>query len=392
MPHYRNAILYGWLTSMAYLCPMKKVLLLLYLFTAVQILQAQLRQDVNTLDAGHITIPDSVCITTTSMARYVNARCKTPYEKLSTFYKWVTRNIKYDADSVYYFNWSKPAAIIAATTIQRRKGVCENFAALFTELLVQTGIPTWLVTGYTMAAGTVAYTGHSWCAVQLDSTWWLCDPTWDAADNNTKWLMVAPDDFLATHMPFDPMWQLRSYPITHNAFKKGKWKAADNAPYFNYPDSLKLFFQLDSLQQLEAFTRRMYASGLENNRLKLWHSYNEMKIAIIYGDKDMELYNTAVALFNKATGIYNGFVQYRNSQFVPIRADKEIAGLLVPIAALITEAEQHLNLMGLVVENFQYDTGEIRERLKALMARTQTQQAFVRSYLAAAPEQRKKMF
>ena len=294
---------------------------------------------------------------------------------------------------MYYFNWSKPTAIVAATTVQRRKGVCENFAALFSALLSQTGIPSWVITGYTNASGTVTYTGHSWCAVQSDDAWWLCDPTWDAPDNySTKWLMVHPDDFLASHMPFDPLWQLRYYPLSHNAFKKGQWKAAANTPYFNYPDSLKQFLLLDSLQQLEAFTRRMYAGGLENNRLKLWHSYNEMKIAIIYGDKDMELYNAAVALLNKATGIYNGFVQYRNKQFTPYRPDAEIAGLLAPLAGLIAEAEQHLNQVGLVVENFQYDTGEIRERLKALMTKVQVQQAFIDAYLAAGSKERKKMF
>jgi Transglutaminase-like superfamily len=372
---------------------MKKVLVLLCLFAAVPSLQAQLRQEINTLNAAVINIPDTASGTATSLTSYVNAHCNTKYEKIHTLYNWVTTHISYNADSVYYFNWSKPAAIVATTTIQRRKGVCENFAALFTELLTRSGIPAWMITGYTKAAGTVTYTGHSWCAVQLDGAWWLCDPTWDATDNqSTKWLMVAPDDFLQTHMPFDPLWQLRYYPLSHKAFKKGQWKAAGDTPYFNYPDSLNLFFQLDSLQQLEAFTRRMYAGGLENNRLKLWHSYNEMKIAIIYGDKDMELYNTAVALFNQATAIYNGFVQYRNRQFMPPRPDAEIAVLLAPIAGLITDAGQHLNQMGLVVENFQYDTGEIRERLKALMAKVQVQQAFINSYLAAVPAERKKLF
>jgi hypothetical protein len=372
---------------------MKRVLISLCLFALAQTLQAQLRQEVNTLNAQAITVPDTASHTTASIAQYTNAHCKTTHEKIHTLYNWVATHIRYDADSVYYFNWSKPNAIVAEITLQRRKGVCENFAALFTELLLQTGIPSWVITGYTKTAGTVTYTGHSWCAVKADTAWWLCDPTWDAGNHyNDNWLMVAPDDFLQTHMPFDPLWQLRYYPLTHKAFKKGQWRAGNNTPWFNYPDSLNQFFQLDSLGQLEAFTRRMYAAGLENSRLKLWHSYNEMKIAIIYGDKDMELYNTAVALFNQATSIYNGFVQYRNKQFMPPRPDAEIAVLLAPIAGLITTADQHLNQMGLVVENFQYDTGEIKERLKGLSAKVQVQQAFVNSWLAAAPAERKKLF
>jgi Transglutaminase-like superfamily len=372
---------------------MKRVLILLFLFALAQTLQAQFRQEMKTLNATVINIPDTATGTTTSIASYTNAHCKTTYEKIHTLYNWVTTHIKYDADSVYYFNWSKPSAIVAAITLQRRKGVCENFAALFTELILQTGIPSWVISGYTKAARTVTYTGHSWCAVKFDDNWWLCDPTWDAGNNyNTNWLMVAPDDFLQTHMPFDPLWQLRYYPLTHKAFKKGQWRAENNTAYFNYPDSLNLFFQLDSLEQLEVFTRRMFAAGLENNQLKLWHSYNEMKIAIIYGDKDMELYNAAVDLFNQATSIYNGFVQYRNKQFMPPRSNTEIAALLAPITGLIAEAAQHLDQMGMVVENFQYDTGEIKERLKGLLTKVQIQQTFINAWLAASPRERKKLF
>ncbi len=372
---------------------MKKGLALLCLLAVVQSQQAQFRQETHTLSAEAIAIPDTATHTIASMALYVNTHCKTPYQKIRTLHEWVISHISYSPDSVYYFNWSKPTATVAATTVQRRKGVCENFAALFTELLLKTGSPAWVITGYTRAAGTVTYSGHSWCAVQVDNGWWLCDPTWDAgADYSTKWLMVAPDDFLPTHMPFDPMWQLQYYPVTHKAFKNQQWQKNAAADYFNYPDSVTRFFQLDSLRQLEAFARRMYNSGLENNRLKLWHSYNEMKIAIIYGDKDMELYNAAAALFNQATAVYNGYVQYRNNQFTPARPDAEIAQLLNPITGLLTEAGQHLNQMGLVVENFQYDTGEIKERMQALAAKVKVQQTFISTYLAAAPAERKRLF
>jgi hypothetical protein len=372
---------------------MKRGFLLLYLFVAAGSLRAQWGRELSPLAAPAITVPDTAAGSVASIARYADAHCPTAPSKIHTLYNWVATHIRYDTDSMYHYNWSKPSAAIAQTTLLRRKGVCENFASLFAELLHQSGITAWVVTGYTKAGGKINYSGHSWCAVQLNSTWWLCDPTWELSERESdQWLMVAPDDFLDTHIPFDPMWQLRYYPIGHKAFKQGRRDNAGSMPYFNYPDSLQVFFALDSLRQLETFARRMYSAGLANSRLQLWHSYNEMKIAIIYGDKDMELYNTAVALLNQATGIFNGFVQYRNNQFMPPRSDADMATLLLPIAGLLTDAQQHLNQMGLVVENFQYNTGAIKERIKALAAKVQAQQAFIDQYLATAPAGRKQLF
>jgi hypothetical protein len=350
-------------------------------------------QHTATLRAQPIALPDTATFSVAQIARYVEAHCPTVPVKIHTLYSWVTNNIAYDTDSMYHYNWSKPNATVAATTLRRRKGVCENYAALLKELLVASGIPAWVVTGYTRQPGGVNYNGHSWCAVQADGEWWLCDPTWQATERESaRWLMVAPADFLQTHIPFDPMWQLQYDPISHKDFKQGRTEPRRPAERFNYPDTLQAFWALDSLQQLEALARRMYRAGLENSRLQLWHTYNEMRIAIIYGDQDMELYNTAVALFNEATGIFNGYVRYRNNLFAPQRPDAELATLLTPIAGLMQEAERHLNQMGRVVENFQYDTGALRERIGALRKKVQEQQDFLKRYLATPVGERRRLF
>jgi hypothetical protein len=350
-------------------------------------------QHTATLQAQPIAIPDTATHSVAQMARYVMGQHLAVPVKIHTLYNWVVHHIRYDTDSMYHYNWSKPNAIVAATTLRRRRGVCENYAALLKELLTACHIPAWVVTGYTRQPGGVNFNGHSWCAVAADDQWWLCDPTWQTTERIPhRWLMVAPADFLATHIPFDPMWQLQYHPISHKDFKMGRTEPKKATERFNFTDTLRAFWALDSLQQLEALARRMYQAGVGDGRLKLWHSYNEMKIAIIYGDKDMELYNTAVALFNNATGIFNGYVRYRNNLFLPARPDAELATLLVPIAGLMQEAEQHLGQMGKVVENFQYDTGALRERVNALRKKVQAQQDFLNRYLNTARNERKKLF
>ncbi len=372
---------------------MKSWPLLLYFWAMAQASQAQHSPNEATLNATAISVPDTATHSLESFARYANAHCKTEQEKILSIYKWITTHIKYDTDSMYYYNWAKTTADIAEVTLKRRRGVCENYASLFSELLVKTGIPSWVVNGYTKATSNITKNAHSWSAVQQNKEWWLCDPTWEAGiSDGNLWLMQSPDYFLETHMPFDPMWQLRYYPISHKAFKQGRFKDAENTPFFNYPDSIQLFFQQDSLQQLEAFARRMYVADQGSNRLGIWHSYNEMKIAIIYGEKDMDWYNTAVSLLNQATSIFNAFVQYRNNQFIPLKTDADLAKLLQPIAGLLMSAEQQLNQMGKVVENFQYNTSDIKERLKLMTEKVAVQQVFINKYIATDVAVRKKLF
>ena len=366
---------------------MKPLLFLIIFYISQQHSVAQVR---NSRQQSSCALPDTATRSLDAMANYINDHCHSPSEKIVSIYHWVTANIKFDTDSNYYFNWSKSIYTIAEVTLKRRKGVCENYAAIFTTLLLKTGIPSYLINGYTKLAGNVTYTGHSWTAVSLNNKWYLCDPTWDNG-TNVRWLLVSPETFIETHMPFDPMWQLLNYPVTHKEFKQNSNSKKDKA-FFDFNDSVKTFLLMDSLQQLEALTRRMLAAGMEDNSLKLWHSYNEMKIAIIYGDRDMELYNEGVDLLNKASAIFNEFVKYRNKQFMPARPDGEIAIMLEPVNGLINEAKVHIDHVGLVVENFQYDTEALNRRLDALKTRVKEQQDFINSYLHTKPMERIKLF
>ncbi len=364
--------------------------ILLFLFIFYSSLQISLAQVKHIRLQNPCNLPDTACNSLDAIAQYIKDHCNSSSEKIGSLYHWVTANIKYDTDSNYYFNWSKSVNTIAEITLKRRKGVCENYAAVFTTLLQKTGIPSYVVNGYTKLAGAVTFSGHSWSAVLLNNKWYLCDPTWDNG-NNDRWLLVSPENFIETHMPFDPMWQLLNYPVTHKEFKQNSNSKKDKA-FFDFNDSVKTFLLLDSLQQLEALTRRMLAAGMEDNSLKLWHSYNEMKIAIIYGDKDMELYNEGVNLLNKASAIFNEFVKYRNKQFMPARPDGEIGVMLEPVNGLINEAKVHIDHVGLIVENFQYDTEALNRRLDALKARVKEQQDFINSYLHTKPTERIKLF
>lgn len=338
-------------------------------------------------------IPKAETYSAVSIARYIQLNYKTDKDRLSAIYSWVISNISYDKDSMYHINWSLYPEEKIAATLRRRRGVCENYAALFTDIALKSGIRSFVVNGYTKQSGSVNSAGHSWCAVSLENEWYLCDPTWDAGSSGkVLYFLVSPLQFIQTHMPFDPLWQLLDHSITDREFRKGLFYIERDKTSYNFEDSVNAFFQLDSLQQMEAAANRVKRAGVENERVKNWLAYNQMQIAIVYGEKDMDFYNAAVADLNKANSIFNDFIQYRNTRFIPYKPDEKIKSMLNPISILLSSASLKLNQMGRKIETFQYDTGTIKSRISKLQERLQDQQHFLNLYFATIEKERIKLF
>lgn len=338
-------------------------------------------------------IPVKETYSTTSIAAYLQVNFKTDREKLQAAYLWVIANITYDKDSMYNINWGPDPQTKITASLRRRKGVCENFAAVFTDISLKCGIPSFLVTGYTVEAGSVKKTGHAWSAVYLDKEWLLCDPTWDAGrSKNANYFLISPSEFIESHIPFDPLWQLLPYPLLPREFNRQNFYTKKERAPLNVTDSVNAFLQLDSLHQLEASLLRMRQAGVKNDMVKIWQAYVNMKIAIVYEDKDMNLYNSAVADLNRATTIFNNFVEYRNNRFIPAKPDAEISTLLDPIVLILLSANKKLDKIGQSVENFQYNTEGVKNKIDALHLRVQEQQHFLKQYIQSSVADRGKLF
>ncbi len=270
--------------------------------------------------------------------------------------------------------------------MRRRKGVCENFASLFTDIANRLDIASYVVHGYAAGSGDSRDVAHSWSAVQLDTVWYLCDPTWDASlQNGYQYFLADPLMFAQTHVPFDPIWQLLDQPQGYN-YPKGM-----STSIFNFRDSIKTFLAADSLQQFISIERRMKQLGKNKEMFRLWQSYNRMNIAIISGENDMQLYNGAVDDLNKATDIFNEYVMFRNNGFLPSRSDAAIISMLNPVTIHIQNAKKKIDGIGSLLPNFQYDTEGIKRKLDALEQRRHEQELFLKKYLAADIAARREM-
>jgi transglutaminase/protease-like cytokinesis protein 3 len=370
-----------------------KIPLVLSLFLCSFIISKAQETDFTTIDTWILRMPDSASLSTTSIANYIQSHYKTEKEKLYAAYSWVTYNIKYDTDSMYIINSGKDSSERISGALRRRKGVCENFAAIFNDVAVKCGIRSLEIDGYTKQSGRVDRTAHTWCAVYIDGDWSFCDPTWDIGFSRLpKYFMVSPDVFIESHMPFDPLWQLLDYTVSHREFSDGNIHHSNNTPVVHFKDSADAYLKLNNLEKFETSLSRIKAAGIANEMVRTRILYLQMQVGVIHQDKDLNNYNDAVNNLNAAKNIYNNFIQYRNNRFLPRKTDIEIRKILPAAEAFIDAAYEKVKVLDISPSNFQYDTGSLKNRLDELKDKIRIQKDFLQRYLEAAVNDREKLF
>lgn len=121
-------------------------------------------------------------------------------------------------------------------SFQYRLGVCLDYSLILMELCHQFKIPSEIIIGLTKTdirdhKGEYHLKNHSWNAVQINGDWKLIDPTWAAGqvvpnlnpvfgDYVDQFFFPDPADFVKSHLPANPAWQLLEAPIPALAFKK----------------------------------------------------------------------------------------------------------------------------------------------------------------------------
>lgn len=370
---------------------MKKWLFSLVFFCFSIILKAQVSDDLQP-DTFLTHIPSSEATSTATIAEYVKKNFVGDLKKVGAIYSWVTSNLRYSTDSANVINLGPDPNAKITAALRRRKGVCENYAAIFNDICLKSGLTSFVIDGYTKQNGSIDRIGHAWCAVLIDNTWMLCDPTWDeGSGTNTKYFLTEPSAFIESHIPFDPMWQLLNYPISHQQFASENFYTKEKQ-YFNYADTIAAYLKMDSLHQLQSSAYRVEQAGLHNPLIKDRLNLLKMHIEMIRQDKDVDLYNSSVADLNEATKIYNNFVQFRNNQFTPAVTDQQLQSFLNGIDKKIAEANKKLDEIERSQATFTFSTEAERERLTTLNEKVKEQNKFLNQYLNTAKANRQSLF
>ena len=343
----------------------------------------------NEADWVALNIPKSETGTTKDIAAYIGKRLDSDNKKIRAIYTWVTNNIKYDKDSVHLVILDEDNEQKVTYALKRRKGVCENFAAIFNDLCIKSGISSFVIEGYTKQSGAMDRSPHVWCAAFTNGQWFMYDPTWDAgfisngyftSRIQTNYFKIAPANFIESHLPFDPLFQFVNNPISYKEFRAGNVHYTEFNKY-NYTDSIKKYQASDSITKyLSAYDRISnygWPPRLIDTRLK----QIKLEIELIYQDRDMAFYNFIVDNYNQALAIFNKFITYRNNQFLPLKENSEVEDMFTAIAQKIALARQRLNEVNQSTATLALDTGDIAQKLNDLTYKAQEQHDFFKKYL-----------
>jgi hypothetical protein len=193
-------------------------------------------------------------------------------------------------------------------------------------------------------------------------------------------------------MPFDPLWQLLDYPVSHEQFYSGDVYKKTDTPYFNFSDSVTAYIKMDSLHKLQSTALRIQKYQLYNSQVKNNYNYIKMHIEMIDQDRDLELYNSSMADLNDATTILNNFIEYRNKQFTPEKTDVELKALFDGIDNKLDSSLKKLDEVDKSKATLILGTDPVRNRLNVLLEKIKVQKDFLNRYLNTDKSNRKSLF
>lgn len=364
------------------------------LIMSFMLTESAIAQDHFAAERTYVNIPSSQTATSAGIAAYINSHYDSDDKKIAAVYSWITANIKYDADSIHYVILDEDNEERVTWALRRKRGVCENFAALFTDVVTQCGINSFVVEGFTKQGGSLDRTPHVWCVAYVDNKWRLYDPTWDASrvgsmsfDPHYNYFNASPEELIQSHLPFDPAFQLLNYPIDYNDFVRGNTAQNHQKKYFNYNDTLETFQKMDRLSRYESQATRIENAGWPASKIDTKLKRTKFQMEVMNQDSDADLYNAVVDDYNSAINSLNVFLNYRNNQFQPQKSNVEVQILFQNVQKLITTANEKIKRINRSKATLQLDTGDIQKKINDLEFNLKQQQLFFKNYTDTADKE-----
>lgn len=324
---------------------------ILLIFSQALFAQKKTINEFAAIDKKALQLPESQATTTSKISDYIKANFNTDKEKSRAIFIWIATNIQYDVENMFAINPQEKYEDKIAKPLKTRKGICENYAALFNDICAKSGIKSYVIEGYTKQNGVINNLPHAWCAALIEGDWYLFDPTWGSGyvnggkyykKINNVYYMAKPSVFIKSHIPFDYLWQYLYYPITSQEFQEGKTEINKTKPYFNYIDSIRAYESQNHMDQLTSSANRIEKNGVKNSLTYNMLQYLKVEIENDRQNKIVSLYNAASADYNDGINKFNEFVDFRNKQFTPKRADSDIQQLIDAAENKLKEAKAKL--------------------------------------------------
>ena len=361
----------------------------------------QVKAEYGFVDAKMASIPVSATTSTTSIANFIQSNFKSDSDRIRAAFFWTTSNIRYDLADMNVTRYSESREDKINRALQSKKGVCSHYAAIFNELAEKMGIQSYVIEGYNKQNGKVANLAHAWNAAKIDSKWYVFDPTWGAGyvNNgkffkklNNSYFKVEPSKIIATHMPFDNLWQFLNYPVTNGEFYEGKIHVNKSKKYFDFEREIAKYNNLSQTDQLFESAQRIEKNGLKN--ALIIERYDGKKKQLVHSRKNTNIdkLNSIVSEMNEAVALLNDFIHYRNQQFKPTFSDVEINNMIQTPRQKLVKCQNDIYAIGDVGDENRSNLLVIKKSISTTLANAEEHALFVQNYLSKSKLVRKTMF
>ncbi|ALJ01039.1 transglutaminase domain-containing protein [Rufibacter tibetensis] len=352
-------------------------------------------------------IPTAQAKSIDGLSRYINAHYRTPQEKVQALYSWLTSNVVYDVYALTNMPQYYEKQALISQTLTTKKAFCQGYAEVFNEVCAKIGVPSYLVTGFVIPKGSSKPVSHAWCAALLNGKWYLFDPTWGAGfvENgkfvsriNTRYFMAPPAKMIQTHIPFDPLWQFSTQPLTYQEFISSrtglaKPTVAKPKPLFSYRDSLAVYAASSHKAQLVSTIRRISAHKAIPPVVLDHLNHTKKNLAINNQNETVDLYNEAVSSFNVGIDQLNQFIGYRNNRFQPAKSEQELKQMTQHCADKFSETKRLLQQIKPGDNtNLFLSLQNMKAMVEKALLQVESQRMFVDHYFKTPVKQRPALF
>lgn len=355
----------------------------------------------STIDKKALQLPDSLTKTTEQIAGYIISNFASDKDKSRAIFIWVASNIQYDIDNMFAINFYEKKEEKIAKPLSTRKGICENYASLFTDICIKSGLKSFVVEGYTKQNGFTDYIPHAWSAALIDTTWYLFDPTWGSGyvnggkffkKINNEYYKASPTTLIKSHIPFDYLWQFVNYPITNQEFYEGKTQQNKTKPFFNFKDTIQVYEKQSHIDQLISSAYRVEKNGVKNSLVFDRLQHLKLEIENDKQTKTVNLYNSAVVDYNDAINSLNEFINYRNKQFTPKKTDPEIQSMIDVADNKLKDAKNKLGEISSTDVNTANMIRQLTKSIDDASKQMKEQQDWLKLFFSKSKSGRKSMF
>jgi hypothetical protein len=374
--------------------------LILFLAFLAQFSIGQTTTNYSAVDAKMAAIPENQTSTTSGIADYINSNFRTEDEKIRAVFYWTANNISYDVPNMYQLNFDSSQLKIS-NALKLRTGVCIHYAEVFNEIANKVDVKTYIIGGYTKQNGQLATIAHAWNASQINGKWFLFDATWGAGyvernkftkKLNTIFFKVEPSKMIASHMPFDYMWQFLNSPLTNQEFISGKPDTAKTKMNFDYVSEINKYEKLSNSDKAFEAAARIEKNGLVNNMIIEHYNYKKKEFTVINQNKTVEKLIEITANFNESIRDLNEFIFFRNKRFQPKQTDENLKKMMQDVKDKMNKCKEDVYNVGSVSPENTANLNSLKRAILEGLAKVKEQDDFLKEYLGKNAIARKLMF